>query len=68
MGGGKVNGDLRQYFHTEGCGYMKKLQKEVVEGTITEFKKHLDRFMDREEIKGCGPNWIGVNKRIGRYG
>ena len=34
-----------------------ELPEEVVEaGTITIFKRHLDRYMDREGVEGFGPN------------
>ena len=49
-----------------------ELLEEVVEaGTLTTFKRHLDRYMDRKGLEGYGPNQangVSLDGLFGRHG
>ena len=58
MRGERFKRDLRGNFFTQRVVRVwDELPEEVVEaGTITTFKRHLDRYMDGKGLEGSGPN------------
>lgn len=57
--GERINGKLRSSnLFTQRMVHMwNELLEEVVEaGTLTTFKRHLDRYLDRKGLEGYGPN------------